>query len=755
MTLLALGMLAGCGEEGIDPVPGGGGSGGAGGGTTTSTGGGGGYTGPCTELTLGDTTVYFESIAAAGVEARVTPPVPDLAKTRLTLELYDYNFDTGMPLPPIVPGAYAFAKAPDDNYGTCQHCVLLVAYDLTGQPKRAFYPRNGTFRLDDIGADFPSYIRGTIEKAELVEVTQKEDFTWEELPGGDCYYVDAWAYDTEPVDGGACLGNEQCPNEAVQICEPEKAQCGPGQCDLFGDLPCAEGEVCLSQVFEPADQPYGPAIGACYETCDPFQDGACGDGNYCRPLGLTQSFGACYRTGSGNVGDACTPRDISTECESGAVCTGEAGECARVCEFLTADAGCDPGRYCAFSNLCEPATVGDAAAIGGTCAPTSPETLECGIEGDAFRGTCIRWFPEAADMTCERLCRTAAPECPNGEVCLALFSEPGHGICRTPAVCGDGVLDLIGGEVCDDGNDQSGDGCAGDCLAPELDVLCTQALTLPEATDVVGTTVDGPSGYPSQCDPYIGTRVATYSYTVPGAGRVRLSLDTAEDLKLSLYGNCADAATELGCQFDPGEGDLVIDLVAAPAEPLLAIVRGASPLQEGAFTLRAEFTPAVCGDGLTVGPEACDDGNVVGGDGCSADCLAIEWANLCAALPALSTSSTNAGTTVGGPSYFELGGVCSVDPDGAERAYAFTAPSDGTLDLSLTQPQADFSLFIQDGCGPVSFDTWLACGSNFLGGAGNETASAQLTAGQVVTVIVDGSRTGEAGAYALTATFTP
>ncbi|MFT3769246.1 MAG: DUF4215 domain-containing protein [Minicystis sp.] len=511
--------------------------------------------------------------------------------------------------------------------------------------------------------------------------------------------------------------------------------------------------MCLSQLSDP-DQPVsGPAIGACYRQCDPAMKDSCGAGSICRPLGPTQSFGVCLKAGTTAVGDACTPRDITTECEPGAVCTGEPGECARICAFLTDHAGCDDGRYCALSNLCERPETGDAAAIGATCASSSPELVECGIEGDAFRGLCMRFFLEDADMVCSRLCRTEAPACPNGETCLGIFSNPVVGICRPPAVCGDGVLDVIGGEICDDGNTMSGDGCGADCLTPELDVLCGKAPALVLDTDIQGTTAGGPSGYSSQCDPYIATPVATYSYLPPSAGRLRLSLSSQGDLGLSVYGDCADGASEIECQNVIGDDILDIDFATAPAQPVLVIVRGVSPNQSGPFTLRAEFTPAICGDGKQVGPEACDDGNTQSGDGCSDDCATIEWPAVCASLPKLSTAATNDGTTVGAPDLWDLSSQCSyVKGGGAERAYSFTAPSKGILHLTLTQPSADFSLYVQKGCGPVSPDTYVAC-SNSASVGMTESTSPMLSAGQTVTVIVDGFRSSDAGPYGLEAEF--
>ena len=44
-----------------------------------------------------------------------------------------------------------------------------------------------------------------------------------------------------------------------------------------------------------------------------------------------------------------------------------------------------------------------------------------------------------------------------------------------PSACGDGLLDTAAGEVCDDGNFKSGDGCSGSCRAVEKDYACPTA----------------------------------------------------------------------------------------------------------------------------------------------------------------------------------------------------------------------------------------------------------------------------------------
>ena len=55
--------------------------------------------------------------------------------------------------------------------------------------------------LTEIPADFEPTVVGRATQMELVEVIQNPDFSWEELPGGDCFYVDNWLFDTRPNDG--------------------------------------------------------------------------------------------------------------------------------------------------------------------------------------------------------------------------------------------------------------------------------------------------------------------------------------------------------------------------------------------------------------------------------------------------------------------------------------------------------------------------------------------------------------------------
>ncbi len=725
-----------------------GGAGGAGGGAS---GGGGAAPAECPVLTPVDTSLYFETFGNFGVSARVDLPVEGYAKTRLALELYQGETE------PLTTGTFDLSAAPDDNYGTCEHCVLLVAFDDSGQARRVFFQESGTMTLSVYDPDAAWVAAGSVESARLVEVTQHADLTWEVVPSGLCFDVPSWSFDTRIVDGGPCERVEDCPNEAAQVCDVAAGTCGPGECSLFGDPPfCDEGELCMGQVGALIDrEEAGPAIGACYERCvpeGPGQQGSCADGSTCFALDATQTFGVCLKSGGPEVGEACSLPDIATGCAEGALCGGEPPSCQAICDYLSLESDCPSGTYCSSLNLCEPLSVGDVAPVGAACEPGARTLTDCGPEGDAFRGLCFRLFESEDEAVCARVCNIDAPSCGAQETCVAAFTNPHVGICHVTGTCGDGELDLLAGELCDDGNNQSGDGCNADCTAAELEPLCALAEPLPASGAVVGTTEGGPVGYGSQCDPFIATPVSTYAFTPSAPGELTLRLSSVEDLGVSVLSSCHAGAEELECRSQEGDDVVHVNFPAVPAEPALVVVRGSTPLEAGVFLLQSTFVPAVCGDGLVGGAEACDDANQVANDGCAADCSAIEWDPLCTSLATIQSGDVVTDTLETAHSFFDLTALCSFE-SGRDRAYSFVAPSAGTLQLSLSS-QDNLSLFVRDGCGPVDESTYLSC-SNFAFPGETESTSVALTAGQRVTVVVDGFTREDAGPYTLTVSFSP
>lgn len=748
-----LGVIA-CGDDtdpptgGSPPEEGGGGTGPQGGGGE-GTGGGGAPPGECPTLTPLDTMMFIESYASFGLSARVELPLAGYDKTRLTMELYELD---GVP---IAEGDFDLSITPDDSYATCQHCVLLVAYDEAGMPRRAFFQDRGSMTLSSYDPQEPWFAAGSVEGVRVIEVTQNPDSSWTVVPDGLCFEVEDWSFDTRLVDGGACERAEDCPNELFQVCDVETRTCQPAECDLFGDFAlCDEGYRCMSQYGTLIDRTeVGPAIGACYPTCTPTMAGSpadCGGDETCFALDATQEFGICLAKGEGSIGASCDVPDVGTGCAQGGLCTGEPPICRQICDYLSADIQCPADTYCSSLNLCEPLDIGDIAPVGALCEPGAPTLMDCGPEGEAFRGVCFRTFETELDATCVRTCETAAPSCPSGTACLAVFTNPNVGICYEPGACGDGDIDLLVGEVCDDGNVQSGDGCSADCRTPELEPLCSAAEPLPVDSAVVETTEGGPTGYASLCDPFIATPVKTFEFMPPAPGELVLNLQSAVSLGVSVLGDCADGASELDCRLHDDDSPLYVNFPEVPAQPALIVVRGATPFDEGLFILEAAFTEAVCGDLQVGGPEACDDGNTTGADGCSADCSIVEWNALCASLPILESGDEVTGDLDAGSQVFDLSLSCSYE-SGRERAYAFTAPADGTLAVSVSAA-ADLVLFVRDACGPIDDASYLTCANSAWPGE-TESANVTLAAGQTVTVIVDGFTREDAGPFELSADF--
>ncbi len=740
-------LLAGC--EDVDPNPantGGGGSGGSGAAGGQGGGGQGGGDGGCPVLDVSLTQIYRFTDAYFSVQANVSPGAPDAYQTLAVIELYNEWSPEGVPS--LEPGTFDLAAAPNSAYSTCQHCVTVITPDASEIPKRTFFQTGGSIELTKLDPIDSSIAAGKVTDVTLSEVAQKEDGTWEPVEGGGCFLIPEWSFDTTPVDGIPCEKAEDCGNTRQQVCSPATGTCAPYECLFTFDLLCPEGQLCVAQV------PSESSIGACYPTCTPYASGACAEGDECVAIDPVQNLGVCRPVGDGALGEACSEPDLSTGCESGSLCAGVPAECQQTCAFLTPDPDCPEGRVCGLSNVCLPPESGDPAAIGEPCQPTWVPYRGCGADDDAFRGLCLALYPEDVVESCFRVCRTDGGECPDGEYCAGIFSNMDVGLCWKVPVCGDGELDPLN-EVCDDGNAVSGDGCSADCDAAEFDVLCEAAEPLALDVDIESTTEGAPTGYGGSCEIYIVVPSKTFTYDVPGPGRLSLTLTSDVNLDLLALGDCADPnGSELACQSGDGSSEVLdLDFAETPAGPVMIVVRGKTIPDVGAFTLHATFTPAVCGDGVAVGPEVCDDGNTVQGDGfCSADCLSPDWPAVCESAPTLSTSAPNTGDTAGAPNLNNTDGYCTF-ATGGEVTYRYEAPKDGTLVLHLDETSANYAVYVLDGCGAATEDSLLACGNAGWPPQSSEHLEVPLVAGQAITVVVDTAVPSAGGPFSLEATF--
>lgn len=177
-----------------------------------------------------------------------------------------------------------------------------------------------------------------------------------------------------------------------------------------------------------------------------------------------------------------------------------------------------------------------------------------------------------------------------------MFDLPDVTELPAPPGCGDGALSPEN-EACDDGNRDSGDGCAANCLGVEPGYACISpgepcrsiarcgdGIVAPSELCDDGGRTDG-DGCSSRCKLEIGYKCegepSRCSPTECGDGR-REGSETCDDSNSVPFDGCSAS-----CQAEPD-------------------------CAGGACS-------STCGDGLVLGEE-CDDGNDKDGDGCSSDC---------------------------------------------------------------------------------------------------------------------------------------
>jgi hypothetical protein len=202
---------------------------------------------------------------------------------------------------------------------------------------------------------------------------------------------------------------------------------------------------------------------------------------------------------------------------------------------------------------------------------------------------------------------------------------------------------------------------------------------------------------------------ATYVWVAPqdGAYRVSLAAEYASWVFGVWAGDCS--GEELGCRSSGTGGFPYIDLALGGGESLVVQVDGVGH-QLGDFTLSI--------DAIDVG-----------------ECPEIE---LGSELP-VSTAGTLVGATP------TTNGSCAVEGDGADVAYAWTAPTDGVFAIDTIGSGFDTVVYVlEGGCfGGVE----LACDDD---GGGDLTSRVEvaLAAGDAVMIVVDGFG-GEVGDYLL------
>jgi cysteine-rich repeat protein len=348
----------------------------------------------------------------------------------------------------------------------------------------------------------------------------------------------------------------------------------------------------------------GVPRGACYEqVCLPTGCGngildtgeACDDSNRFHGDGCSADCRSNEVCGNGvidvTIGESCERasgdeawcRDdcVSVRCGDGV----RDGDAFELCDEGMAnsdlrDATCRPNcqpRRCGdgvhdSTEVCDDGNALDGDGCSSDC--MSDESCGNGVVDTAAGESCDTGDPESAAW-CRPSC--VSVRCGDGKVDQEGFERCDEGdqnsdepdaTCRRncqPQRCGDGVRDA--GEVCDDGNSRSGDGCAADCLSDET---CGNGV------------VDAAIG--ESCEP-----------------------------NASNVGWCRANCVNVTC----GDGVLDRDVFEQCDE-------GARNSAAPDAACRPNCQHRRCGDGIQDSDEACDDGNQVDRDGCSHDCRSRE-----------------------------------------------------------------------------------------------------------------------------------
>lgn len=742
LPLLVCSAIAACGDDDPSPPSDAGSDAADAGADVGVDGGGEGDSGldedGCRVLTLGPRDFQFNLFGQlTGLRYPVVPNLDETAADFLLLELYD---STTEGVPALQVGTFDLAAPGNDNLGTCQHC-LWVRVDETpeGVVPAVYYQTEGSITLDVVTDPLEPIFAGSTGRVVLRRATVNEEGHSVLAPEGDCVSLPPLYFDTSPTPNAPCLSAEHCGNALLEICDPDSGRCGEPQCGEFLSCP-RDGQTCVSQYRDLFH-------GACYTSCDPsVSPSDCGGEQRCVQFGVDPSYGLCKTVGEGRLGERCEITDNGTSCAGTAVCSELSGTCTLSCDFYAATPGCGDGALCSLFGVCEPSASGRDTALGEPCGEADELATGCAPDGEAFRGICFAYPP--APPICQRAC-LGERGCDEGEFCALRFTS-GLGVCLPIPVCGDGALGEVN-ESCDDGNTESGDGCSADCQNVEYEILCESPPGLPFGVEIEGDTSNARDGFQSSCQAG-RARADLFTVTPPGPGRLTLQLASASNQTLALRAACADVATEILCaeRAAGGEAEEIVHQVTSTTGLALTVVVSAfTVLEEGPFAVRADFVAELCGDGVVAGAEICDDGNTVSEDGCRGDCREVEYDFYCAQAQSLSTSSANAGDTTGAPNLFANECFEPGRPSGPDHIYHFVAPADGQLHLFLESPEL-MAVAVLDGCAPPSAVAELACNASFTLG----TIDFDMTAGQAVTVLVDGFRPGDEGAYTLHATFT-
>ncbi|MBI4592059.1 VWA domain-containing protein [Candidatus Uhrbacteria bacterium] len=396
------------------------------------------------------------------------------------------------------------------------------------------------------------------------QTLQSGSYTWE-----------PWSAQDDPNNIGATSGSSSSQDHVVAYMVRD------GEIELTNVIPDYCSASCLN-VGAPVTTAQGVCGNGTVETSEECDDGGTVDDDGCSASCLNEGNDQCPATCDAS-GASCTDDESCEETCDSAACTSatdedeactvdadcESGECSSqgLCEDYT-----DAGSRCSNNGACDSGScVGTCSITGGSCTGSDSDCLyasgdSCELSGSGCCGDGVRdWSAAAGGEDCDD------GNLDDGDGCSSSCENEGSR--AVGAVCGDGTQDWavnVGGEDCDDSNSTAGDGCSRNCVL--------EGSTSEE--DVYAICGDGTVGSGEDCDP------GSYAAAGDGCSEACLNEGTSACPTSASSNCCGNGSIETGEECDTEEGC------------------SESCLWEGSSYIYD--TPSFCGDGAVGTGEECD-----------------------------------------------------------------------------------------------------------------------------------------------------
>jgi hypothetical protein len=364
---------------------------------------------------LADITLATRPGSPNALVGHFSPQLGSATPDELSIELYEtagYH---------LTPGTFDLSSAPETDYSTCHHCVLVFEDGTaTGPASRKFFQASGEMTLDSVNSPPNGESKGSLAGVKLVEVVIDTNFHAAPVAGGGCLFIPSASWDTRVAVGHPCLSASDCGDVSTKVCDPVTQQCALQECGTGGQACADPHKTCLVQSM-------GETIGACYPTCTPFTLQSCPTGQDCITFRYDRSNAVCLAQGSSAANANCTPNEVSTSCAPNHLCVPDASAnvCRELCDFFASTSTCSTmGQHCTVGDICTSRAF-DPAMIATVC--NMPDGTPCALEGGAFRGVCTAGN---TGVMCRRWCHLAQPmECDAGKACHDVFLTGTLGVC--------------------------------------------------------------------------------------------------------------------------------------------------------------------------------------------------------------------------------------------------------------------------------------------------------------------------------------